>query len=183
MKRDLTKDDRITLFKNYMAYTLADVEAAIEELDGIGFFTAPASTKYHGNYEGGLFDHSYAVACKLCEITEKMDIRWFAGRSPKIVGMFHDLCKCDAYIANMDGTYSYNKKKLLAGHGDASLIVYQQMAWLPRLTQEEILCIRYHMGAYEDPGVWDNYGEAIKKYETVLWTHAADMYASKVEDT
>ncbi|MDD3049735.1 MAG: hypothetical protein PHR06_01165 [Candidatus Cloacimonetes bacterium] len=24
-----------------------------------GFFIAPASTKYHGNYEGGGFDHNY----------------------------------------------------------------------------------------------------------------------------
>ena len=27
-----------------------------------GFFTAPASTKYHGAYEGGLYAHSFEVA-------------------------------------------------------------------------------------------------------------------------
>ena len=179
----LTKEDRKKLFKYFMSDALLSVEEVIGTLDDVGFFTAPASTKYHGNYEGGLFDHSYAVACKLCEMTDKMELSWERAASPKIVGMLHDVCKCDSYIKNMDDTYSHNKKKLLAGHGDASVILCQAIECLPALTTEEILCIRYHMGAYEDPGVWDNYGEAISRYENVLWTHTADMYASKVEGT
>jgi hypothetical protein len=51
--------------------------------------------------------------------------------------------------------------------------------WL-QLTEEEILCIRYHMGAYEKDA-WDYFDRAIRKYETVLWTHTADMVASKVK--
>ena len=52
--------------------------------------------------------------------------------------------------------------------------------WL-QLTEEEILCIRYHMGAYETKD-WDFFDKAIRKYPNVLWTHTADMYASKVKD-
>lgn len=62
------------------------------------FFTAPASTKYHGNYEGGLFDHSFAVAEFLVQLTEDNHLTWKNPRSPYIVGMFHDLCKIDQYI-------------------------------------------------------------------------------------
>ena len=47
------------------------------------------------------------------------------------------------------------------------------------LTEEELLCIRYHMGAYEKEA-WDQYDMAIKKYPNVLWTHHADMIASKL---
>ena len=47
------------------------------------------------------------------------------------------------------------------------------------LTEEEILCIRYHMGPYVTAD-WDEYDKAIKKYPNVLFTHTADMYASKV---
>ena len=49
------------------------------------------------------------------------------------------------------------------------------------LTEEEIFCISFHMGAYETDR-WNQYDAAIKKYETVLWTHTADMYASKVRN-
>ena len=62
-----------------------------------GFFTAPASTKYHGNYEGGLFDHSYMVAHYLKKLTEECRLDWQNPRSPLLVGMFHDLCKMDNY--------------------------------------------------------------------------------------
>ena len=40
------------------------------------FFTTPASIRYHGNYEGGLFDHSYEVTCSLERITEGMGLKW-----------------------------------------------------------------------------------------------------------
>lgn len=49
------------------------------------------------------------------------------------------------------------------------------------LTIEEIYCIRYHMGAYETDN-WKQYDLAIRQFENVLWTHTADMYASKVLD-
>jgi hypothetical protein len=35
------------------------------------------------------------------------------------------------------------------------------------------------MGAYNRDD-WDGYDKVIRKYETVLWTHTADMYASKI---
>ena len=47
------------------------------------------------------------------------------------------------------------------------------------LTEEEKLCITYHMGAYETSN-WNEFEKAIRKYENVLWTHTADMYASKI---
>lgn len=49
---------------------------AIDRLVEMGFFTAPASTKYHGAYEGGLFDHSYNVTYALLELTKQCGIRW-----------------------------------------------------------------------------------------------------------
>lgn len=63
-----------------------------------GFFDAPASTKYHGNYPGGLLAHSYSVAKFLVQLTEDNHLTWKNPRSPYIVGMFHDLCKIDQYI-------------------------------------------------------------------------------------
>lgn len=111
-----------------------------------GFFVAPASTKYHGNYEGGLFDHSCAVMKTLVDLTEKNGLKWENPGSPYIVGMFHDLLLSQYF----------------------------------QLTEEEIMCIRYHMGAFCDQAEWSDYTRAIHSYPNVLWTHHADMIAAHV---
>lgn len=49
------------------------------------------------------------------------------------------------------------------------------------LTEEEILCIRWHMGAYDKEENWNHFNAAIRKYNNVLWTHVADMIASQIE--
>ena len=48
------------------------------------------------------------------------------------------------------------------------------------LTDEEALCIRWHMGAFDEKENWNAYSNAIHKYPNVLWTHQADMYATHV---
>lgn len=184
-------DERIThfaaMFENYhpaVAHKYLRDNALMAYLNSGGFFTAPASTKFHGAYEGGLYDHSWAVARKLEEITECMGLKWQREESPFIVGMFHDLCKCDQYTEKKPGlgleyeepVYEYNDHLLLDGHGAKSVMILSQFM---RLTEEEMLCIRYHMGAYEIDD-WKGFDLAIKKYETVFWTHAADQLASKV---
>jgi HD superfamily phosphohydrolase YqeK len=188
----ITVNKRIEMFMKIMLKSGVNEDFTAWLIDQ-GFFTAPASTKYHGNYEGGLFDHSLAVTESLVEITEKMGLEWEHPRSPYIVGMFHDLCKMDQYekIIDVDGIqymgmdeakgeeshWEYRSDSLFPGHGDKSIM--KLASWL-QLTEEEILCIRYHMGAYEKES-WDYYDRAIKKYQTVLWTHTADMVASKVK--
>jgi HD superfamily phosphohydrolase YqeK len=157
-----------------------------------GYFNAPASTKYHGNYEGGLFDHSLAVTRQLVLMEENLHLKWQRPQSPWIVGLFHDLCKIDEYVKVVDkegqvmmGTgevkgeeshFEYVADVLLKGHGDKSIILLSQFM---TLTEEEILCIRYHMGAYNRDD-WNGYDKAIRKYPNVLFTHTADMYVSKV---
>lgn len=165
-----------------------EVTVSADQLEELGFFTAPASTRFHGAYEGGLFDHSLAVYNRLAAITLNNHLTWKRDCSPFVVGMFHDLCKCDQYIelpfdaetAFKEGEvhkYSHNDELLLEGHGAKSvMLLAQHMA----LTEEEVLCIRYHMGAYEIDG-WKGFDQAIRKYKNVLWTHQADMLASKVD--
>ena len=164
----------------------------LDYLIGNGFFTKPAAIKHHGNYTGGLFDHSFEVVKVLVEITERLDLKWKNPRSPYIVGMFHDLCKMDDYVdenaedvvvmgtgspISKNPKWTYNNDKILKGHGDKSVMMLSQFM---TLTEEEIMCIRFHMGAYETDA-WNEYDAAIRKYENVLWTHTADMYVSKVK--
>jgi hypothetical protein len=176
-----TEQERINQFieeaSKYSTLNLS--EEFIDWLNTNGFFTKPAAIKHHGNYEGGLFDHSLAVAQSLLTLTGALNLKWQTPHSPFIVGMFHDLCKVDDYIFKYEDSgkfFEYNNDKILNGHGDKSLIILSRFL---KLTEEEILCIRYHMGAYQTDD-WNSYDKAIRKYETVLWTHTADMYASKV---
>lgn len=162
--------------------------SAVDILTDWGFFNMPASTKYHGTREGDLFLHSKNVAHELKRITEACGIKWKDPRSPILIGYFHDLCKCDSYfryvppllvgakIEDEGPTWGHRKDQLIAGHGDKSVMLASTLC---KLTEEEMLCIRYHMGAYKTDD-WDGFDRAIKKYETVLWTHQADMLASKV---
>lgn len=152
-------------------------------LDMHGFFTAPASTKYHGCYPGGLYDHSLCVYMNLNRVTQAMGLKWQRECSPFIVGMFHDVCKTDQYNAvhGIDGknTYEYNKQTLLKGHGDKSLMLLSTA--IPLTEEEEMLCIRYHMGAFCEKEEWTDYTGAIHRYPNVLWAHQADMMAAHIE--
>lgn len=170
-------------------YTKKDVMACIGEfinpvffkwLVVNGFFTAPASTKYHGAYEGGLCDHSVEVAISLVKLTNDNGLVWEQARSPYIIGMFHDLCKIDSYkkVTDLGAIwFTYNDNTLLPGHGEKSV---QLLAQHIQLTEEELLCIRWHMGAFDAKENWQYYDRAIRKYPNVLWTHTADMIASKI---
>lgn len=150
-----------------------------------GFFSAPASTKYHGNHEGGLFDHSFTVMNILVELSAKNNLKWQRAESPFIVGMFHDLCKIDQYrIDNSEPytvgeatRYEYRTDTDFKGHGDKSILLLCQYM---KLTEEEVMCIRYHMGAFTEKDEWRDYTNAVHRYANVLWTHHADMLASHV---
>lgn len=175
----MNKDDRVKQYKNFMDYNKPVYPIRVETLEELGFFTAPASTTYHGAYEGGLFDHSFLTAKALVELTEKLDLKWERPESPYIVGMYHDLCKCDNYVKDFEtDKYIYNPDIIIPGHGDKSVMILQKYI---ALTDEEIACIRWHMGAYEtDTKMWNYYGKAIEKYPNVLFTHTADMISSKI---
>ena len=191
-------DDFCSLFREFHGDEIANKylvnKDLINYLKSDGFFTAPASTKYHGAYEGGLYDHSRQVTIELENLTNRLELKWLRPESPFLVGMFHDLCKCDQYKLVRDNPetiyhgdngsiihtlatyhYEYNDKILLKGHGDKSVMILSQFV---TLTEEETLCIRYHMGAY-DKNDWEGLDLAMRKYPNVWMTHTADMLASK----
>lgn len=168
---------------------VSDIMSLVADTD---YFEAPASTRYHGAYPGGLFDHSLAMTQALKDFTNRLNLVWEREFSPVVVGMLHDFTKVGKYsalIQEFDAeddevipppklvNYEYNVNALsYGGHGSDSLIKILQKV---PLSDEESLCIRFHMGAYEKEA-WEEFDHAIRAYQTVLWTHHADMIASKV---
>lgn len=180
---EITVEDREQLLRSMFTHVLGI--KVVEKMIQNGFCSAPASTKYHGNYPGGLFDHSLAVATNLHDLTKHLGLEWSEGSSAFRVGILHDLCKIDQYVQDNscvteNNPYGYrnNYDALMNGHSEKSL-VYAYRYGVSSLTDEEIACILHHMGAYETKS-WDAYDKAIKKFPNVLYTHTADMDASKI---
>lgn len=169
--------------------------ALVTALIDRGYFTAPAGMKHHGVFEGGLYWHSKNVAEILQHYTERLDLEWENGRSPLVIGFLHDVCKIDYYrktytlemtdYSVIEGPpesplyyhYTWNDRQVISGHADKSLIFIGQYM---NLTDEEVACIRWHMGAFDTKENWKYYNEAVKRWPNVLYTHTADMLASKV---
>lgn len=187
--------DNLTLEtkKNMVQEFFCDVAGSrlVEWLEGAGFYTAPASISYHGAYAGGLFDHSLQVTYELMQLTEKLGLKWQRKESPAVIGMLHDVCKMDDYTVRdemiavkQDGGPEFEQKaaknpeKIWPGHGEKSLIMLHGII---ELTEEEMLCIRYHMGSFTDQKEWEFYTRAVEMCPNVLYTHMADMIASHIK--
>lgn len=165
--------------------------AFVEWLDEKGFFTAPASLRYHGATVGGLCSHSLNVTTILQGLTNDCWLKWSRPESPVIIGLFHDLCKIEEYTytvigEELDGTqivdsHSWErrprKEHVYTGHGEKSVLLLAP--WI-QLTAEEVACIRWHMGAFDDQENWSGYTNAIHTFPNVLWTHHADMIAAHI---
>lgn len=176
----MTELERVNKFATLTdnLFGILDGATLTNGLRDIGYFKAPASISHHGNYDGGLFDHSWAVMEALENLTYRLDLKWERKESLYIVGLLHDLCKCNSYVYNEEtDQWEYNNNITINGHGELSVILAQQFI---QLTEEEILCIRWHMGAYDDKKNWNILGKAIEKCPNVLYTHTADMIASRV---
>ena len=174
----MEEKDRIELYNEFI-HKLGKYEN--KELDEYlikyGFFTQAASTRYHGAYSGGLFDHSLNVGAVLVDLTQKLNLKWEKERSPYIIGMLHDICKIDNYILLPDGTFAYNKT-ISNGHGDKSVRILSNL--IPDLTEEEMLCIRWHMGSFDEKSNWQLYTDGIHNCPNVLYTHFADMISAHI---
>ena len=137
------------------------MENVIKHLDRLGFFTAPASTKFHLNVKGGLMQHSWNVCNTALMLREQM-IQMKSELADKlpvesviIASLLHDVCKSNIYkdaILNRKNDQGYWEKvpgyevdysSLPLGHGEKSVIMLLTLGL--KLTKDEMLAIRWHM--------------------------------------
>ena len=160
--------------------------------DECDFFTAPASTKYHGNYDGGLCEHSidvYEMAVRLEEMYRE-DIRkqylvlnrpYDRGRfmeSLAVAALFHDLCKVNFYKTRTNGRnsfFSVEEQLPFGGHGSKSVFVLSK--FLKEIRDEEAIAINCHMGFSRANDSSVSIGESFR-YSPLAWIiHVADEAA------
>lgn len=160
------------------------VENLIAFLEKTDFFTAPASTKFHNAFEGGLLSHSLNVYKALKELTHN---QW-SEETLIIVGLLHDVCKVNLYKVdyrnkkNENGEWVkepyYTSDDLMPlGHGEKSVMILSEFI---KLTKEELYAIRWHMGGYEPKENYTYISKTYEKYPLAVYTHMADLMATYI---
>ena len=183
------KEKFIQLLRKTNREGIEDLINFIEEKTD--FFTAPASTRFHGSHEGGLLEHSM----KVYEILDYKIINNVIDlHVPEdtiiIVSLLHDICKVNFYKVDyrnaknargewekvpyytIDDTIPY-------GHGEKSVMMLTEYI---KLTSEEKYSIRWHMGFSEPKEVYSSLGAAYKKYPLALLVNEADLEATYFYD-
>lgn len=179
------------------------VEGILAMLEKGDFYTAPTSTKFHLNEPGGLCLHSLNVfdtAMRLREHVLKPAVE--SGVSPfsyvpeeesvAICALFHDFCKinlyheCERFKKDEHDRWvkylGYNVEDSFPfGHGEKSCFLIERFM---RLTNEELLAIRWHMGMYDigEQGstLRMSFYRAMGMYPLVSLIHSSDMLASNL---
>lgn len=171
--------------------TRPGADKMLEFLNSSDFFSAPASTRYHGSFEGGLLAHSINVYRCLTDYLERERVREvykmeYAEESVAIVALLHDVCKVDVYKKSTRNVKNeqtgqwekipcYNfEDNLPYGHGEKS--VYMISGFM-KLSREEAMAIRWHMG-FSGIEEKNTIGSALEKYPLAFALSVADMEAS-----
>lgn len=180
------KEEFIQLLKSVQR---PGIDNLINYLEKTDFYKAPASTRFHGNYEGGLLEHSLNVYHLLKEkllhkpFSETVQV---SDDTIILITLLHDLCKTNYYTVdfrnkkNADGIwvkepyYAVNDT-IPYGHGEKSVMMISKFI---ELTMEEMYTIRWHMGFTEPKELYNTISLVYEKFPIALALHEADLEAS-----
>lgn len=184
------KEEFVNLLRSSERERIEDLIKFLEKSD---FYTAPASTRYHGSYKDGLLEHSLNVYKTLLDVVklpifaEKCkDIKF---SSLIITALLHDICK--AYYYAEDTRNVKNKEtgqweqvpyytvddKVPYGHGEKSVMMISEFL---KLSPEEKAAIRFHMGFSEPKELYNTLGVAFEKYPLAMALHFSDLISSHI---
>lgn len=154
------------------------------------FFVAPASTRYHGAYAGGLCEHSINVYECLKDYLKRPRVQELyhlhcSEESLAVISLLHDVCKINCYKPSFRNVKDENgvwKKvptfefddPLPYGHGEKSVYI---IGGFLRLSREEAFAIRFHMGFSGGEEV-RLVGNAFERFPLAFALATADMEAT-----
>lgn len=160
-------------------------------LDESSFFSDPASTKYHGAYEGGLCEHSVNVWTELVRLLKAYPEIKVSAETAAIVSLLHDVCKIGCYKQELRNkkvnnvwvqqpVYVFQEDFCFGGHGSKSVYLIQKHM---NLTDEEAVAINCHMGAWDRIPSDNSVGSAYGQYPLAWLLHVADESATYIRET
>ena len=163
------------------------MDSLINFIEKTDFYKAPASTRFHGDYEGGLMEHSMKVYEILKEKVKHSSLEMDVSEDTlKIIALLHDICKVNFYKVDYRNAknelgvwekvpYYTIEDTIPYGHGEKSVMMLTEYI---KLTSEEKYCIRWHMGFSEPKELYNTLGAALKKYPLALLLYEADLEAT-----
>jgi len=167
----------------------------LEWLERSDFFTAPASTKLHSAYEGGLCEHSVKVYKRFLRVLEmEYGDKWQDKISPEsvaIIALLHDVCKINYYAVEMRNVKEGNNwvqkpfykidDSLPYGHGEKSVYIISSFM---KLTRDEAMAINWHMGGFDARVQGGSYSMsgAFYQYPISLLFHIADLTSTYLDE-
>lgn len=157
------------------------------------FFTAPASTRFHGDHEGGLLEHSLNVYIRLQADVYADGVEVAGPGTISVCALLHDLCKANFYKVSQrnvknEETGKWEKQPFYQvedqfpyGHGEKSVFLIERFM---RLKPVEAVAIRWHMGGFDDSARGGSYAVsgAYEKYPLALLLHIADLKATYLDE-
>jgi hypothetical protein len=172
------------------------VDKLLDWLEGTDFYSAPASTRFHGSYPGGLVYHTLNVVYELRELVKFYEVEGIPKESIILVALAHDFCKINTYeetmvnvppqrskTAKWEQQLGYKKNEpLKLGHGAKSLSILQDFITLKDYEKEAIF---WHMGAYDTgtlSSVHDLY-DVFEENKLAFLLHMADMVATYITES
>lgn len=142
------------------------IENLMKWLDSSDFYTAPASSRYHGAEPGGLAAHSLNVYDHLVRLLAAYPEISVPEESVIVSSIFHDLCKVNFYKTELRNrknefgvwekvpSFVIDEKFKFGGHGSKSVFLAQNFI---KLTPDEATAINCHMGFADNEHVGDAY--------------------------
>lgn len=200
-------DEQIELNKNRFIDLLDKIDREgfnkdklVDKLNNSDFFIAPASTKYHCSFDGGLVQHCLNVYDSLVKLVDSFNLN-VNNNSIIICSLFHDFSKMNYYdkVFQNKKVYSENGSKFDAGgHYDWVTVpgyvtkdanerfIYgsheQTAEFMTRslipITVEESSAILHHMGGQGWDSAKDDLSGVYSRYPMALLLHIADMIST-----
>lgn len=165
------------------------IEDLAAYLDEIGFYDAPASTRFHGASEGALAEHSLNVLNYARTLAKAwLGKKWYEEHQDSITicALLHDLGKAGQfgkplYIPNILKSGKPSDAQPFATNPDLKTLPHEVVSVIEitkfiDLTEEEQRAIAWHNGLY---GCF-KYDIQGKEDELYMIIHFADMWASRI---
>lgn len=175
-------------------FSTDEFKPVLDWLDTTDFYTAPASSVYHDNHQGGLVKHSLNVCYQMCKLKDGFGIT-IDNDKLLFIGLFHDLCKIgmyEVYYKNVKDEVTQKWSKVPAyrirseytsiGHGIESVARLLKLGVNYTTYENELEAIKFHLGLFDLSDYEKySYSKKCKENPLILWTHTSDMLASLMD--
>lgn len=180
------KGEFLSLFDKYV--TRDGASGLREWLLESDFFTAPASTRFHGSHEGGLCEHSLNVWKQMVRLLKAYPEIKTTGETVAVIALLHDVCKVGLYKVDYRNAkneagqwekvpyYVYDEQFSYGNHGGKSVYLIGKHI---KLTDQEAVAVQCHMG--NEDGKYST-SDAYRQFPLAWLLHVADEASTYLDD-